>query len=158
MEFSDVFHQNHEHPKIIMAKTTQAGKRCRDLHQTDFPSRIPRSQKPRNSKGFCEDNLPPQMAEQNSQGRGMGDTATSSNPRPSRAVMRFLFAYQIQCWLLFQYALAVIMDRHDLLYFNTKIFVLDFLPGSILVHFELDFKRCSGSSGFWWNKTPWEYF
>ena len=37
--------------------------------------------------------------------------------------------------------LAVIMDRHDLLYFNTKIFVLDFLPGSILVHFELDFKE-----------------
>ena len=33
------------------------------------------------------------------------------------------------------------MDRHDLLYFNTKIFVLDFLPGSILVHFELDFKE-----------------
>jgi hypothetical protein len=79
-----------------MEKTTQVEKRCRHPHQTDFPSRIPRSQKPRNSKGFCEDNLPLQMAEQNSQGRGMGDTATSSNPRPSRAVMRLLFACNYQ--------------------------------------------------------------
>ena len=38
------------------------------LHQTDFPSRIPRSQKTGNSKGFCEDNLLWQMTEQNSQG------------------------------------------------------------------------------------------
>ena len=36
--------------------------------QTDFPSRTPHSQKIRESKGFCEDNLPLQMAEQNSQG------------------------------------------------------------------------------------------
>ena len=79
-----------------MEKTSQPQKRCRHPHQTDFPSRIPRSQKPHNSKGFCEDNLPQQMAEQNSQGRGMGDTASSSNPRPSRAVIRFLFAYNYQ--------------------------------------------------------------
>ena len=96
VEFSDKSNQNHEHPKIIMEKTTQARKRCCYLHQTDFPSRIPRSQKPRNSKGFCEDDLPPQMAEQNSHGRGMGDTASSSTPRPSRAVMRFLFACNYQ--------------------------------------------------------------
>ena len=79
-----------------MEKTSQTRKRYRHSPQTDFPSRIPRSQKLRNSKGFCEDNLPPQMAEQNSQGRGMSDTASSSNPRPSRAVMRFLLTYQFQ--------------------------------------------------------------
>ena len=90
-----------------MEKTSQTGKRCCYLHQTDFPSRIPSSQEPRNSKGFCEDNLPPQMAEQNSQRRGGAETAPSSNPRPSRAVMRFLFAYQIQCWLRFQHTQAV---------------------------------------------------
>ena len=38
------------------------------MHQTDFPSIIPRSQKTQISEGFCEDNLPLQMAEQNSQG------------------------------------------------------------------------------------------
>jgi hypothetical protein len=51
-----------------MKKSSQTETSCRYLHQTDFPSRIPRSQKPRNSKGFCEDNLLLQMAEQNSQG------------------------------------------------------------------------------------------
>ena len=51
-----------------MEKISQPEKRCLYPHQTDFPSRIPRSQKTRNSKGFCEDNLLLQMAEQNSQG------------------------------------------------------------------------------------------
>ena len=40
--------------------------------------------------------MPPQMAEQNSQGRGMSDTASSSNPRPSLAVMRFCFVCNYQ--------------------------------------------------------------
>ena len=54
------------------------------LHQTDFPSRIPRSQKTRESKEFCEDNLPLQMAEQNSQGGAepiMLSTPTCVPPR-----------------------------------------------------------------------------
>ena len=51
-----------------MEKRSQTGRRRCYSHQTDFPSRIPRSQKTRNSKGFCEDNLLLQMAEQNSQG------------------------------------------------------------------------------------------
>ena len=35
---------------------------------SQFHGHIPHSQKTRNSKGFCEDNLPLQMAEQNSPG------------------------------------------------------------------------------------------
>lgn len=96
MEFSDEFHKKHEHPQIIMEKTAQSGKRCHDLHQTDFPSCILSSQKPRNSKGFCEDNLLLQMSEQNSQGRGMTDLACKSDICPSRAGRRFLFVYQNQ--------------------------------------------------------------
>ena len=37
----------------------------------------------------------PQMAEQNSKGRGMSDTASSSNPRPSRAVITYHILIQI---------------------------------------------------------------
>ena len=67
-----------------MEKISQPEKRCLYPHQTDFPSRIPRSQKTRNSKGFCEDNLLLQMAEQNSQGGAesiMLSTPTCAPPR-----------------------------------------------------------------------------
>ena len=142
--FSDKSHKNHEHPKIIIEKTAQIEKRCRHPHQTDFPSRIPRSQKPRNSKGFCEDNLLCQMAEQNSQGRGMGDTATSSNPRPSRAVIRFLLTYQIRCWLLFQHMPPA--DKKAVIISNTKEDAAhtatssDQSLGSVIVYFLQDFE------------------
>lgn len=54
--------------KSVMEKFYKTEISCRYLHQTDFTSRIPGSHKTRNSKGFCEDNLLLQMAEQNSQG------------------------------------------------------------------------------------------
>ena len=82
---------NHDIFQILIENTYQIGKRCRYLHQTDFPSRIPRSQKTRNSKGFCEDNLLLQMAEQNSQGRGGTDHAFNSNLRPSQAGIQFIY-------------------------------------------------------------------
>ena len=68
MDFSDKKGSNYDQAENIMEKIPQTRKRYRYSHQTDFPSRIPRSQKTRNSKGFCEDNLLLQMAEQNSQG------------------------------------------------------------------------------------------
>ena len=79
-----------------MEKTSYTETSCRYLHQADFASRIPGSQRTRNSKGFCEDNLPLQMSEQNSQRRGVIDTASSSDTCPSRAGRQFLFAYQNQ--------------------------------------------------------------
>ena len=55
---------------MVMEKTSQTEIRSRYLHQTDFASRNLRSQKTRNSKGFCEDNLPSVnvRAEQSRQG------------------------------------------------------------------------------------------
>ncbi len=61
---------NHGGFKMVMEKSSQTEIRFRYLHQTDFSRRSPRSQKTRNSKGFCEDNLPQQMSEQNSQREG----------------------------------------------------------------------------------------
>ena len=101
MKFSVKTGPNHGGFKMVMEKTSQTEIRCCHLHQTDFARRSPRSQKIRISMGFCEDNLPLQMSEQNSQGRGGTDTVSSSDTRPSRAVRRFLAAYQNQCWLLF---------------------------------------------------------
>ena len=75
---------NHDIFQILIENTYQIGKRCRYLHQTDFPSRIPRSQKTRNSKGFCEDNLPLQMAEQNSQGGAGPDILSIPTCAPPR--------------------------------------------------------------------------
>jgi len=87
---------NYGDSESVIEKITQAEKRYRYLHQTDFARRNPRSQKIRNSEGFCEDNLLLQMAEQNSQGRGVTDTASSSDTCPSRAGRQFLLAYQNQ--------------------------------------------------------------
>ena len=87
---------NHDRSQVVMEKIPQTGKRCRYLHQTDFTSRIPGSQKTRNSNGFCEDNLPLQMSEQNSRGRGMTNATYNSDTRPSRAGRQFLLAYQNQ--------------------------------------------------------------
>ena len=64
-------------------KSLKSEKRFPYLHHTVFLIRIPHSQKTRNSKGFCEDNLLLQMAEQNSHGRGGTDHAFHSNLRPS---------------------------------------------------------------------------
>ena len=61
---------NYDDFKSAMEKISQTGIRCRYLHQTDFARRSPRSQKIRNSEGFCEDNLLHQMSEKNSHGRG----------------------------------------------------------------------------------------
>ena len=58
--------------------------------QAVFPAVI----ETRNSEGFCEDNLLLQMSEQNSQGRGKTDPASSSDTCPSRAGRQFLLAYQ----------------------------------------------------------------
>ena len=68
-----------------MEKVNQTEIRCRYLHQTDFANRNPRSQKTRNSKGFCEDNLPAQMSEQNSQGRDVTGLASNSDTRPRQS-------------------------------------------------------------------------
>ena len=92
---------DHDGSQMVMEKIPRTGKRWHYLHQTDFTSRIPGSQKTRNSEGFCEDNLPQQMSEQNSQGRGVTGVAYNSNTRPSQAGRQFLLAYQIQWWLLF---------------------------------------------------------
>ena len=59
---------NYGASESVIEKISQTEKSYRYLHQTDFARRNPRSQKIRNSKGFCEDNLPQQMSEQNSQG------------------------------------------------------------------------------------------
>ena len=96
MKFSVKTGPNHGGFKMVMEKTSQTEIRCCHLHQTDFASRSPRSQKTRTSKGFCEDNLLLQMSEQNSQGRGMTDLACKSDICPSRAGRRFLFVYQNQ--------------------------------------------------------------
>ena len=61
-----------------------------------LPAVFPAVIKTRNPEGFCEDNLPLQMSEQNRQGRGVTDTASSSDTRPSRAGIQFLLAYQNQ--------------------------------------------------------------
>ena len=89
---------NYDDLKSIMGKTSQTETSCRYLHQTDFARRSPRSQKIRISKGFWEDNLSLQMAEQNSHGRGIADPAYNSDIRPSRVGRRFLAAYQNQWW------------------------------------------------------------
>lgn len=75
---------NQESYQMVMEKTSHSEISCRYSHQTHFTSSHRRRQKTRNSKGFCEDNLPLQMSEQNSQGRGATDTAYSSDTRPSR--------------------------------------------------------------------------
>lgn len=103
MKFFGKTGPNHDGYQMVMEKSSQTEIRCRYLHQTDFRSSHRRSQKTRNSKGFCEDNLPLQMSEQNSQGRGMTDLASSSDTCPSRAGRQFLAAYQNQWWLLFQH-------------------------------------------------------
>ena len=59
---------NYDASESVIEKISQTEKRYRYLHQTDFARCSPRSQKIRNSEGFCEDNLPQQMSEQNSQG------------------------------------------------------------------------------------------
>lgn len=89
--------------KSVIEKISQTEISCRYLHQTDFASHDPRSQKIRISKGFCEDNLLLQMVEQNSRGRGITDNAYNSNTCPSRAGRRFLIAYQNQWWLRLQH-------------------------------------------------------
>ena len=58
MKFSVKTGPNHGGFKSVMEKRPQTGKGCRYSHQTDSANRIPRSQKIRISKGFCEDNLP----------------------------------------------------------------------------------------------------
>ena len=100
VNFSAKTGPNYDLVEKVMEKTSQTEIRYRYLHQTDFASRSPRSQKIRISKGFCEDNLPLQMSEQNSHGRGGTDTASGSDTRPSRAGRQFLLAYQNQWWLL----------------------------------------------------------
>ena len=87
---------NYGASESVIEKITQTEKRYRYLHQTDFARRNPRSQKIRNSEGFCEDNLLLQMAEQNLSGRGETDIASSSDTRPSQAGIQFLLAYQKQ--------------------------------------------------------------
>ena len=67
---------NHDRFQVAMEKGSQTGKRCRYLHQTDFISRILRSQKIRISEGFCEDNLLLQMSERNSHGKGRSTMLT----------------------------------------------------------------------------------
>lgn len=57
---------------------------------------FPAVKKSCNSKGFCEDNLPLQMSEQNRQGRDVSGLASNSDTRPSRAGRQFLLVYQNQ--------------------------------------------------------------
>ena len=87
---------NYDDFKSAMEKASYTETSCRYLHQTDFARRSPHSQKIRISKGFCEDNLPLHMSEQNSHGRGKTDTSSSSDTCPSRAGIQFLLAYQNQ--------------------------------------------------------------
>ena len=89
--FSYKYSHIHDNRYNIIEKISQTWKSCVYLHQTDFPSRIPRSQKTRNSKGFCEDNLPPQMTEQNLSGRGGTGHSLNSKLRPSQAVIQFIY-------------------------------------------------------------------
>ena len=96
MKFSAKTGPNYDQAEKVMEKIPQTEIRYRYPYQTDSASRIPGSQKTRNSKGFCEDNLPLQMSEQNSQGRGTTGLASNSDTRPSRAGRQFLLAYQNQ--------------------------------------------------------------
>lgn len=62
---------NHDSSRKVMEKISQTEIRHRHLHQTHFTSGHRRRQKTRNSKGFCEDNLPSVnvRAEQSREGR-----------------------------------------------------------------------------------------
>lgn len=95
-EFADIRNQkqkeisskiclNYDGFKNIMEKILQTEISCRYSHQTHFTSNHRRSQNTRNSEGFCEDNLPLHMSEQNRHGRGKTGPASSSDTYPSRA-------------------------------------------------------------------------
>ena len=82
---------DYDKPKCVTEKRPQTGNgdviRTRLIFQAVFPA----VKKTRNSKGFCEDNLPLQMAEQNLSGRGGTDRAFNSNLRPSQAGIQFIY-------------------------------------------------------------------
>ena len=146
MKFSAKTGPNYDGFKMAMEKTSQTGKGCRYLHQTDFASRIPGSQKIRISEGFCEDNLLLQRPEQNSQGRGKIGPASSSDTRPSRAGRRIFAAYQIQWWLLFQHMPPAVIkadtqfqQKEDAA--HNRRHPLNQLFGSILVHFQQNLEQ-----------------
>ena len=85
---------NYDALKSVIEIISQTEMNYHDLHQTDFSSSHQCRQKMSFSEGFCEDNLLLQMAEQNSQGRGITNLAYNSGICPSRAGKRFLIAYQ----------------------------------------------------------------
>ena len=70
-----------------MEKIPQTGKRCCHLHQTHFESSHRRRQKIRNSKGFCEDNLPSVnvRTEQSREGRDRHCFQFRYSPLPHQA-------------------------------------------------------------------------
>ena len=83
---------NHDRSRKVMEKISQTGKRCRYSHQTHFTSSHLRRQKPRNSKGFCEDNLPSVnvRAEQSREGRDRPCLQFRYTPLPHQAYNSYL--------------------------------------------------------------------
>ena len=61
-----------------------------------LPAVFPAVIKTRNSEGFCEDNLPLQMAERNSQGGARTTMLTILIHAPPASDRQFLLAYQNQ--------------------------------------------------------------
>ena len=89
MVFSSESYKNHEHPQSIMEKTSQPEKRCRYPHQTDFPSRIPRSQKHTIQRGSVRTICPANgRTEQPREGRGRHCFQFQPTPLPgSHAIL-----------------------------------------------------------------------
>ena len=71
---------------MVMEKTSQTEIRCRYPYQTHFTGSHRRSQKTRNSKGFCEDNLPSVnvRTEQSREGRDRHCFQFRYTPLPGR--------------------------------------------------------------------------
>ena len=77
---------NHDSSKSVMEKIPQTEIRCRYSYQTHFTGSHRRSQKTRNSEGFCEDNLPSGnvRAEQSREGRDRPCFQFRYTPFPGR--------------------------------------------------------------------------
>ena len=77
---------NHDGSQMVMEKIPQTEISCRYSYQTDSVNRIPRRQKTRISKGFCEDNLPSVnvRTEQSREGRDRHCLQFRYTPLPGR--------------------------------------------------------------------------
>ena len=131
---------------MVMEKTSQTEIRCCHLHQTDFRSSHWRSQKTRNSKGFCEDNSPSVnvRAEQSQEGRDRPCFQFRYMPLPCRQTILICLPKSMMVAVLSRAPRQSKITTHNS---NKKRMLLiqaassDQLFGSVLIHFQQDLEQ-----------------